>query len=707
MRRFVTAIINIVAAIVAVVSLSMLQLMYPNDDYKDVLKSSSFEKSDEFSSILNERIDDIFLYVQLKNCFETSNRLNYDITVAESIDNENNIKRWTLKECLNSATMHGLFIDSDFTVDLLTDKNTVPFSKNTMYNFIFKVYPSNIRTGSSNEEDFLTDFMYCLAKYYKYRFNLDSEHSNFLYRISFTDSFGNEAFQYANTNLTSKDILDSNAFLYLSSADNITSSNINSINSSTLKRVESNNPIMDSEFVLYCLVDTTYPNNDAFKTDYLTYAKNKQRFALLTTAIIYSSIIFLVSLFLTLMFILSTKKHVDESQRLFYMIPTEFYVLLYILLIAIGFFFVGRVVTTEKFYNNNNLPYIKANLYLLVIYVSSILLFTILTSKFENDTLTPLSLKALRENSEYGDAQLNVNLLFFTIFIPIAILVILSVYLFYLFSMSNNVQILIAGIILLISTIGFAIYILLLHSAFNKAIQDQVKSNEMRTSLIANVSHDIKTPLTSILNYTDLITDEISNYSRTSKKNLEKYSEIIINKSHRLNDLINDLIFDSKVSSGNLELNMVPIDLNAFLTQVVAEFEDRLNEKGIKTIYNNQAKNVNVLADSSQLYRVFQNLFSNIYKYALENSRVYVDLDSSKSKIVITIKNIQKEKLEVSSDTLKDRFVRGSKSRTTEGFGLGLSIAESLINSMNGKLDINSVRDLFTAKLTFVGYEAQ
>ena len=227
----------------------------------------------------------------------------------------------------------------------------------------------------------------------------------------------------------------------------------------------------------------------------------------------------------------------------------------------------------------------------------------------------------------------------------------------------------------------------------------------MRTSLIANVSHDIRTPLTTILNYTNLISEEISNPSKQMIKRLEDYSEAIVNKSHRLNDLISDLIFDSKVTSGNVELDMVKLDLNAFITQVITEFEGKLKEVGLKTVYNNTATHVCILADSSQLYRVFQNLFSNIYKYALEKSRVYIDLESVKSKIIVTIKNIQKEKLEVNPDTLKDRFVRGSKSRTTEGFGLGLSISENLINSMNGKLEITSNRDLFVTKLQFVAYE--
>ncbi len=705
MRRFVAAIINIISAIVAIVALSMLQYKYPDNNYSNVTRVSSFEKTDEFIDIINEKIDDIFLYVQLKNCFETNNKLNNDITIAESIDKDGNLKKWTIKECREEAIKHGLYIDTDFTVGVLSDQTTIPFSKSNTYDFIFKAYPSTIRTGTTSEEDFMTEFMYCLARYYKYQFTLGSENSNFKYRLFFLNKLNDETLEYLNTDMSTKEILDANAFIYLSSEDNITSSNIYSVNSSTLKRAKENNPIMDSEFNMYCFVDTNYTEKDVFREAYDKYINSKKEFAILTTIIIYSLLTFTISLIIAIMFLLATKKHVDESKELLYIVPTEFYIIIYILLITISFFLINRFINSERF-SHHNMSTIKVNAYLLSLYVTTILLFTIFASKFENDTLTPLSLKALKENSEYGDNNLTVKLLFIVIFVPIVIFILLSIYMFYLFSMTSDIRILVSGIILLISTFGFVVYILLLHNSFDKAIQVQVKSNEMRTSLIANVSHDIKTPLTSILNYTDLITEEISNYTRSSKKNLEKYSEIIINKSHRLNDLINDLIFDSKVSSGNVELNMVAIDLNAFLSQVIAEFTDKFNERNLKIVYNNSASNVNILADSSQLYRVFQNLFSNIYKYALENSRVYVDLESVKSKTIITIKNIQKEKLEVSADTLKDRFVRGNKSRSTEGFGLGLSISENLVNSMNGKLDIISVRDLFTTKLTFVSYEA-
>ena len=704
MKKFISAIINIISAAIFITALSILQVNFPNEDATTILNSPEFEKSPEFNEVLQERIDSVFNLLSLKNCFETNDELNYNLTIAESLDKNNGVRKWTINDCLEEAKNHGLYIDKNFYVDVQNGPNIIPFSRAVIYNVMFKTYPSNSRTGASTEEEFLTEFMLTLARYHKCNSILSEGATNFNYILTYYDEFNNITNYYTNTPLNSKDLLDSNAFIYVSSKENIISSNISGIGANTLKNIKSANPNLDNSFTFYCNVDTNYPIQDEFKEYYTDYTNEKNKCGILLTTIVYSSILFVITLLLTFIFILSTKKTIDESKRLFYIIPTEFYFIIYILVIVSFYFLINNLAKLNRFAEYNTAT-IKGYYYLLCIYATTIILFLIFAAKYENDTLMPVSLSALKENAEQGQTNLNPNVMFLIIFIPIILLAVLSIYLIYLYTMSNDLKLLIIGIVILLSIISFTIYLLVLHNAFNKAIEIQVKSNEMRTSLIANVSHDIKTPLTTILNYTNLISEEISSPSKNMIKHLEDYSENIVNKSHRLNDLINDLIFDSKVTSGNLELDMVKLDLNAFITQVIAEFTDRLNELGIKIIYSNTATKVSILADSSQLYRVFQNLFSNIYKYALENSRVFVDLESIKSKIIITIKNIQKEKIEVNPNTLKDRFVRGNKSRTTEGFGLGLSIAENLIKSMNGKLEISSNRDLFIAKLVFIAYE--
>ena len=208
---------------------------------------------------------------------------------------------------------------------------------------------------------------------------------------------------------------------------------------------------------------------------------------------------------------------------------------------------------------------------------------------------------------------------------------------------------------------------------FTNAIEQSLKSERLKTELITNVSHDIKTPLTSIINYVDLLKKEDINNAQ-----IEQYIAVLDKKSQRLKKLIEDLVEASKVSSGNVKLNMEVINLKELLNQSIGEFEDKLEKKNLKIEMDLPNENVLIKADNRYLYRVIENVFSNISKYALEGSRVYIKLEKQKEEVYLEFKNISKDKLNISAEELMQRFVRGDKSRYTEGSGLGLSIAESL-----------------------------
>ncbi len=235
-----------------------------------------------------------------------------------------------------------------------------------------------------------------------------------------------------------------------------------------------------------------------------------------------------------------------------------------------------------------------------------------------------------------------------------------------------------------------AVYINDIAGGFSNAIEESLKSERLKTELITNVSHDIKTPLTSIINYVDLLKKE-----DLQNEKVKEYVEILDRKSQRLKKLTEDLVEASKVSSGNVQLNIEEIKLKELINQSIGEFKDRFEEKGLKIETNMLEEDVKIKADNRYLYRVIENLFSNVTKYALENSRVYIDMKQEKNKIEISIKNISKERLNISSEELMQRFVRGDKSRYTEGSGLGLSIAKSLIELQGGKFDIFIDGDLF------------
>lgn len=225
-------------------------------------------------------------------------------------------------------------------------------------------------------------------------------------------------------------------------------------------------------------------------------------------------------------------------------------------------------------------------------------------------------------------------------------------------------------------------------------LSEKLDSEKLKSELITNVSHDLKTPLTSIINYSTLLKDE-----NLSLEERIKYADIVNQKSLKIKYLIEDLFEISKISSGEIEVHRVEFELNEMLMQMIGEWEDKFKERGLEII-SSTSSIANVSLDPDLMYRVFQNIFSNIYKYALENTRVYVDLFVNKE-IAILFKNISKEELNLSSKELLERFVRGDSSRRTEGAGLGLSIAKSLIEVQDGEFYIDIDGDLFKQTIVF------
>ena len=242
-----------------------------------------------------------------------------------------------------------------------------------------------------------------------------------------------------------------------------------------------------------------------------------------------------------------------------------------------------------------------------------------------------------------------------------------------------------------------AIYINDIAGGFSNAIKESLKSERLKTGLITNVSHDIKTPLTSIINYVDLLKQE-----NIQNEKAKEYIEVLDNKSQRLKKLIEDLVEASKASSGNIKINKEVLNVKELLNQVTGEFEDKFNSRCLNIISKLPEETVYIKADSRYLYRVLENTYSNVAKYAEENTRVYIDcILEEKNTVAIYVKNISKDELNISADELMQRFVRGDKSRNTEGSGLGLSIAKSLTELQDGTFNIYLDGDLFKVAIKF------
>ena len=229
------------------------------------------------------------------------------------------------------------------------------------------------------------------------------------------------------------------------------------------------------------------------------------------------------------------------------------------------------------------------------------------------------------------------------------------------------------------------------------AAKKQMKSERMKTELITNVSHDIKTPLTSIINYVDLL------QSAPDQQTAGQYLEVLGRQSQRLKKLIDDLMEMSKATTGNMNVDINLVDPTENVNQALGEFSDKLTAQDLTVVFRQPDKPLTMQADGRLTWRVLSNLLSNIVKYALPGTRVYVDILELEGKVQISLKNISREALNVSAEELTERFVRGDTSRNTEGSGLGLNIAQSLMELQKGKLQLLVDGDLFKVTLTFPG----
>lgn len=228
------------------------------------------------------------------------------------------------------------------------------------------------------------------------------------------------------------------------------------------------------------------------------------------------------------------------------------------------------------------------------------------------------------------------------------------------------------------------------------AVEQRLKSERMKTELITNVSHDIKTPLTSIINYSDLIGKE-----PCENKTITEYAEVLHRQSERLKRLIDDLVEASKASTGNLEILLTPCEVGVLLNQAAGEYEQRFQQCGLTLVSKQPEQSVRIMADGRRLWRVVDNLMNNICKYAMSGTRVYLTLEQIGGEAVISFKNTSREPLDLSAEELLERFVRGDTARNSEGNGLGLSIARSLTQLQKGTLELTVDGDLFKAVLRF------
>jgi len=253
----------------------------------------------------------------------------------------------------------------------------------------------------------------------------------------------------------------------------------------------------------------------------------------------------------------------------------------------------------------------------------------------------------------------------------------------------------IAAALLLFNALSyFCAFVLGLSKDFEAANEEKLRAERFKAELITNVSHDIRTPLTSIISYVDLLKALPVEHDK-----FQEYIAVLDKKSARLSTLISDLMEASKAGTGNLPVHIEEIDLAEIAGQIAGEFDDGFARRGLTLVLRLPEQPVLVRADPAHLWRVLENLFGNAAKHALQGTRVFAELNQCDEQIVFSLKNTSQNPIDLNDDALMEQFIRGDRARNTEGSGLGLYIAKSLMERMGGQLAIEVDGDLFTAKL--------
>ena len=233
-------------------------------------------------------------------------------------------------------------------------------------------------------------------------------------------------------------------------------------------------------------------------------------------------------------------------------------------------------------------------------------------------------------------------------------------------------------------------------SGLNRAVDDAMRNERLKTDLITNVSHDIKTPLTSIINYVDILKRE-----NIQDERIRGYLDILESKAQRLKILTEDVVEASKVSSGNISLEFMDVNFTEMIQQTEGEFTEKFAARNLMVVMNLPEEHAIIRVDGRRMWRVLENIFNNAVKYAMSGTRVYADLRIGDDKVEFSLKNVSEQQLNISADELTERFIRGDISRSTEGSGLGLSIAKSLTVMQGGTFDLYLDGDLFRVNICF------
>ena len=723
-----------------------IYILYTNENFKkDLLWSNEeiYEDSPAFTAAFEEDVDRIFDYIETSGYFETAGVYDPDKALFVTEDGPDEETEYTAASVIETARLMGFELDPECTV-ISAPESIAGYDSSA---FVEEVaYPV---TASANEpgdrfytmKELIPRVLGDLGRYFRAKNRL-YEDSN----ISFSVKAGRSV--YTNDKkLTAGNAADYGRYAYINSGDVGVKTNLPNIPNHLSYKAQTVLASIGPSYAAVIAVDTDYPYSD-----YYTEARNHyllQR-SLYFTGLMHTFFGALVMLITIVILSLMTGRvdSTSEEIRLTYFDrrTPEMRIVMCLIGCILAIFFADNVLKRliHIFLPTEGWVYAEQiGKYVLIYLVTALTVFSLIRS-YKADRLfedTELG-RAVRRTGKYFRSDsfaVRLTSVYFAFTLGLILLTASASVLIVLENTLIHRFIIIALIILLISIVIVVWLYTYRHSmqqdeirkavsgiergdmnidlnpedfdgsergvveslnhiseGFRSALTEQVKSERMKADLITNVSHDIRTPLTSIINYVDLMKRE-----EPKEPKIREYLDILDQKSQHLKSLTEDLLEASKVSSGNVKLDMQKIDLAELIIQAEGEFEERYAAAGLEIISSSPEAPVMIEADGNCLWRVLENIFGNACKYAARGSRVYSDLAVQDGRAEYILKNISASRLNINPAELTERFVRGDVSRTTEGNGLGLSIADSLTKLQGGSFRIEIDGDLFKAVISF------
>ena len=750
-KKIVLTILHVLFVLIAAAGFSA---MYLNSDFgKGIswLHKEEYEDTEQFHLLLSEDIDKIFTYIGYKDVFETNGELDLNKVVVGVSDGPGYSETLTLDDIIRYAKRRGYYLDENFTVkgspvsmDNDDDMELTVDWQTYNPNFLDPEFYGDRMT----KEELAFEVLGRLGDYYSISHNYIENPTNFHFRIVYRSDDGEEK-TYTNVpDMTLEAMREEGKYVYIPGDSIRMESNLEEIPANAAPYLEIWNPFGNNRYYMMLSIDTSYPYDDPYAQEAQAYLDARSHF-LLGSVGLAAGCLGAVTTILGMVVMSGHEKEGSRKVRLypFDEIYTELAVLAWAVLVLVCVY-MGRFVASHLIsmaFTQEQWAYWIKLVKLLVIYGCTVLCLFGAVRRYKAGQLWSNSLirRAYESLREYRNRST------FAVGMAMAFLAVLAVNIFLIWGMlviwTEQERGLDQDITFLIMAALLAgTDILVFHRIFSKSVQmdllddairnisqgntsyqmdlsqlrgkeramgehinsigtgleaalkEQVKSERLKTDLITNVSHDIKTPLTSIINYVDLIKRE-----NIQDPKIQGYLEVLDQKSQRLKNLTEDLVEASKASSGNLKLDIQDIDVVELVWQTNGEFEEKFATRHLELVSSLPKNPVLIRADGRRLWRILENLYNNAYKYAMQNSRIYVDVAQRDGKAIFTIKNVSENPLNISADELTERFVRGDVARTTEGSGLGLSIAQSLTKLQNGTFTLSIDGDLFKAEVAF------